>query len=126
MVHSAEDWIQGKPRDLREIVLTLRDVILREAPGVMESVLWEALSYHRPEIGGRIKGSVCMIVVREGNLRLDFVHGVRMRDPNHLLQGDLRSKRYVPIESVRDALRPTVAALIREADSIIPVSGRLC
>jgi hypothetical protein len=63
-----------------------------------------------------------MIVLRKGQVRLDFVHGIRMRDPKRLLKGDLVSKRYIVIDSVRDAMPPAIAALIREANSIIPVS----
>jgi hypothetical protein len=106
--------------EVREIVESLRRVIRRTVPGAEESFLWGGLSYHRPEVGGRVKGAVCQIVVKQGRVRLDFIHGIRLADPRGVLQGKLVSKRYIPIETVADAERPEVAALICEAAALDP------
>jgi hypothetical protein len=104
----------------QEIVLVLRAVVRRTIPHAEESVVWGSLSYHRPQVGGRVKGAVCLIVVRGGRVRLDFIHGMRLADPSGLLQGDQVSKRFVSIETVADAERPEIAALIREAAALDP------
>jgi hypothetical protein len=101
--------------EARQIVTALRSVVRRAAPEVEETVLWGGLSYHRPHIGGRVKGAVCQIVVKRSDVRLDFIHGIRLADPQGLLQGDGVSKRFIPIRSAADAARPEIAALIREA-----------
>jgi hypothetical protein len=108
------------PAEAADLVLALRDVVLRAAPQVEESLLWGGLSYHRPEVGGRVKGAVCQIGVKRGQVRLDFIHGIRLADPSGLLQGDRLSKRFIPIDTAADAERPAVAALIREAASLDP------
>jgi len=113
-------FFNGLSTDARQLVRALRDVVLRTVPEAEESLLWGALSFHRPEIGGRVKGAVCQIVAKKGKVRLDFIHGIRLRDPSGLLQGDRLSKRYVPIEVVADAERPEIAALIREAAALDP------
>jgi hypothetical protein len=95
-------------------------VVRRAAPEAEETLLWGSLSYHRPHIGGRVKGSVCQIVVRGGQVRLDFIHGIRLTDPCGLLRGNRVSKRSVSIETVADAERPQIAALIREAAALDP------
>jgi hypothetical protein len=100
--------------ECREVVAALRRVIRRAAARAEESVLWGARSYHRPEIGGRVKGAVCLIEVK-GGVRLGFIHGARLADPSGLLRGGRVSKRHVPIGSVAEAERPEVAALVREA-----------
>jgi hypothetical protein len=82
--------------------------------------VWGILSYHHPKIGGRVKGAVCQIVVRGGQVRLDFIHGIRLADPSGLLQGDRVSKRFVPIATVADVARPEIAALIRGAAALDP------
>jgi hypothetical protein len=51
-------------------------------------------------------------------VRLDFIHGIRLADPDGLLEGDLLSKRYVPIRSAADARRPAISRLIREASTV--------
>lgn len=52
-------------------------------------------------------------------MRLDFIHGIRLSDPQKLLQGDRKSKRFVPVSTVADAKRPGLVALIREA-ALVP------
>jgi hypothetical protein len=54
----------------------------------------------------------------KGQVRLDFIHGVRLTDPLRLLQGNRLSKRFIPISSKAEAERPELAALIREAADI--------
>jgi len=105
---------------VRELVLALRSVVRRVVPHAVESVVWDSLSYHRPEVGGRVKGAVCQIVAKRGQVRLDFIHGIRLSDPAGLLQGDGKSKRYISITSAADFERPEVAALVRQAGALDP------
>jgi hypothetical protein len=115
-----QTFLDAQSPEVRELVESLRKVIRRTVPEAEESLLWGGLSYHRPEVGGRVKGAVCQIVAKRGRVRLDFIHGIRLADPRGVLRGKLVSKRYIPIESVADAERPEVAALIREAAALDP------
>lgn len=109
--------------DFHEIVLALRDVVRERVPDAEETLLWGGLSYHTPWIGGRVKGSLCQISVKRGEVRLEFIHGIRLADPAKLLRGDRISKRYVPVRSAAEARRSEIAALIREASTIDPGAG---
>ena len=95
-------------------------MIRRAVPHAAESLLWGGVSFHRPQVGGRVKGAVCQIVVKRGQVRLDFIHGIRLIDQQELLRGDRVSKRFVPIETVADAERAEIAALIRQAAALDP------
>jgi hypothetical protein len=106
--------------ETRQLVLALRNVVRRTVPEAEETLLWGGLSYHRPEVGGRVKGAVCQIGAKDGKVRLDFIHGIRLVDPRRLLAGDRLSKRFVPIATLADAERPEVAGLIREAAALDP------
>src|SRR4051812_22750577 len=106
--------------EVRGVVSALRTVVRRSAPEAEESVLWGGLSYHRPEVGGRVKGAVCIVGVKAGRVRLDFIHGIRLADPLGLLQGKLLSKRYVPLATIADTQRPEIEALILEAAALDP------
>lgn len=112
-------FLDGLPVEVRELVAALRKVIRRTIPEAEESILWDGLSYHRPEIGGRVKGAVCQINAKRGQVRLDFIHGINLADPRGLLQGDQKSKRFVPINTIADAEQPAIEALIREA-ALVP------
>ena len=115
-------FFDALPPDTGQLVRTLRDVVRRTVPQAEESLLWGGLSYHRPQVGGRVKGAVCLIVVKGGRARLDFIHGFRLADPCGLLQGDGASKRFIPIGTVADAERPEIVALIREAAALDPAA----
>jgi hypothetical protein len=106
--------------ETRQLASALRGVVRRTVPHAEESLLWGSLSYHRPQVGGRVKGAVCQIVVKDGQVRLDFIHGIRLADPCGVLQGDRVSKRFVPIRSLADARRPEIVGLIREAAALDP------
>src|SRR6185295_6088115 len=114
-----KEFLEALSPETRHLVSALRKVVRRTVPDAEESLLWGGLSYHRPEIGGRVKGAVCQIGAKE-KVRLDFIHGIRLADPCGLLQGDRLSKRFVPIETVADAERPEVIALIKEAAALDP------
>jgi hypothetical protein len=114
------NFLEGLSSEDREIVLALREVVLRIAPGIEETLLWGGLSYHRPRVGGRVKGAVCQVGVKRGRVHLGFIHGIRLADPAGLLRGEGLSKRHVVIESVADAGRLEIAELIRQAAALDP------
>lgn len=113
--------LDGVPSKVKQLVLALRNVVRRNVPQAKESPLWGGLSYHRPEVGGRVKGAVCQINFKGGQVRLEFIHGIRLPDPSGLLRGNLISKRFVLIETAADAERPEIGALIRKAATLDPV-----
>jgi hypothetical protein len=122
-LNEVHNFLTGLRPEMRQIVDALRAVIARIIPAASETVVWGALSYHRPWIGGRVKGAVCQIVTKPGAVRLDFIHGAELKDSYGLLQGTRLAKRFVPIRSVADAERPEVADLIRRAAAWEPKSG---
>lgn len=118
--YDLEKLLDGLSPENRRVALALRKVVRRLLPQAEESILWGGLSYHRPQVGGRVKGAVCQIVLKRDQVRLDFIRGVRLTDPAGLLQGNLVSKRYAPIKTVADAERPEIAALVQEAAVLDP------
>jgi hypothetical protein len=122
MLPDVSAFLRSLPPTVRSVVSALRVVVRRAVPEAEESVLWGGLSYHRPDVGGRVKGAVCLIGAKKGKVRLDFIHGIRLADPSGFLQGQLLSKRYVPMETIADTKRPQIEALIREAAALDPTT----
>ncbi len=114
------DFLDELTPECKQIVMALREIIATVIPAAEESVLWSGLSYHRPWIGGRVKGAVCQISVKRGVVQLDFIHGRRLSDPGQLLQGTRLSKRFVPVQSPTEARSPGIAELIRKAAELDP------
>jgi len=119
------EFLTHVPRNLRATVKALRRLVLAAAGGTVESVLWRSLSYHRPELGGRVKGAVCLITPKTDHVELGFIHGILLPDPGRLLTGHGRSKRVIRMTSMAD-LSDTrmLAALVRAAVTIRPRPGQ--
>jgi hypothetical protein len=122
MAAAVEAFLDALPPESGDLVQALRGVVRRTVPHAEEPLLWDGLSYHRPEVGGRVKGAVCQVGVKGVRLLLGFIHGARLADPSGLLQGDRLSKQFSPIGTVAEAERPEVAALIREAVALDPAA----
>jgi hypothetical protein len=118
------ELLDGLSPATRQLVLAVRRVIRQTVPEAEESLLWGGLSYHRPDVGGRVKGAVCLIGVKRGQVRLDFIHGIRLSDPSGLLQGNALSKRFVIIATAADAERPEITALIEQAAALDPTEWK--
>lgn len=108
-------FLAAMPPAIRKLVVALRNAIRQAAPEAEESFVCGHLWYHRPNAGGRFKGAVCQINIKRREVRLDFIHGIRLSDPYDLLDGDSVSTRFVPIETVADAEQSELSDLIREA-----------
>lgn len=67
-----------------------------------------------------MKGAVCQITPKSACVVLGFIHGAFLHDPEHLLRGDRRSKRQVPIDSSRDVPKAALRRLIRAALNFHP------
>jgi hypothetical protein len=106
--------------ETRDIVTELRSLVSSACLHATESILWGSLSYHDSTKGGRVKGAICGIAFRELPLRLTFIHGVRLRDPLHLLHGDKLSLRHVEIPSFDRAPWQAIQELIQEAAALDP------
>lgn len=104
--------------DIQEIVLELRDLVWQVCPDATERILWGGLSYHNPAKGGPVKGAICQIEIEKDRIRLAFIHGVRLTDPQGLLRGNRRSKRYLEVKSFESAPWDDMRELIREAANL--------
>ena len=115
-----ERFLQHKPLHLQEIVLELRNLVAAVAPQATEKIQWKGLSYYDAERGGVVKGGICQIGIYPDHVRLSFIHGAFLPDPEDLLQGDRKAKRYVLISSFEDAPWEALQALIQVSAQFDP------
>lgn len=108
------------PAPQRKIARALRALIRELVPEIAESVLWRSLSYHRPKIGGRVKGAVCLVTPKAGAVELAFIHGAALADPAHVLRGTRRSKRFLPIRDMAEVDKQVLVDLIKAAAQYVP------
>ncbi len=101
--------------DSQRLVEALRILVREAAPEAIESEVWDGLSYHLPELGGRVKGAVCQIAMKGEEVELGFIHGVLLSDPQGLLRGEGKSKRHVRLASLSHLPDQALVDLIRAA-----------
>ena len=95
----------------------LRRMVLRTAPEAAESIRFGCLCYfHAGAPYSAIGGNICMIEQRrDGAVALAFIHGAMLPDPDGLLRGRGKAKRFVMIDSLDAADDPRIIALVRAA-----------
>lgn|GEM_PF-2618922 len=113
-----DDFIMELPATVRKRAARLRGLVFDLAPHAAERVTWDAISFYDPDRGGPIKGSICQIVHRKGELRLDFPLGEFLVDPDGVLSGEAgrKGKRFVEIGPTEPSDR-VLKALIRSSIS---------
>lgn len=110
-----EQVLTRVPPSQRKVIAALRSLIRKVVPEARETLLWDSLSYHRSTVGGRVKGAVCLITPKPDAVHLGFIHGAALADPDHLLQGSRKSKRYIPVRRLDEIEVKSLSDLLRAA-----------
>ncbi|MHC5010034.1 MAG: DUF1801 domain-containing protein [Planctomycetota bacterium] len=111
-----ERVMAGWSEPSRRLGRAARALVLGIAPGLDERIAFGSLSFVKPGAPyGVIGGNVCQVTEKDGILRLAFLHGASLGDPEGLLRGRAKAKRYVEIRTPDDLRRPAISSLVRAA-----------
>ena len=102
-IHHIESFLKFTPQALQEIVFELRNIITAVAPDAAEVIRWGGLSYFHEGRGGIVSAGICQIGIEKDHIRLAFIHGAFLQDPQNLLCGTGKAKRYIEISSYETA-----------------------
>jgi len=115
--HAIEKYLQYISPELRDIVLELRSLIASIAPTATETQHSRGFSYYFKERGGPVSAGICQIGIYPDHIRLGFIHGAFLTDPQGLLVGEPKYKKHLRIYHYNDApwdyLRQLIAASSR-------------
>ncbi len=114
-VAAVQTWLKHTPAEQADIASGLRDLVISIVPQAEERILWRGLCYNDPHRGGPVKGSLCQIAFHPGHVRLCFIHGAYLPDPDGLLEGDRLAKRFVKLFTYRDVPWEALGRLIGAA-----------
>jgi len=99
-----------------ELALSLRDVVLEEAPEAVESFAkGYAVSIMFSFTGKPMKDGFCHIVTYSSYVNLGFNRGAQLPDPNGVLSGTGKSIRHVTIRNQQDLDRPFIRRYLQAA-----------
>ena len=120
--HEIERLLEREPEAFKDIVFELRNLVAEVAPHATEKILWSGLSYYDASRGGAVKGGICQIEIHIDHVRLSFIHGAFLPDPQELLQGKRLYKRYVRLASYESVPWEALRELIHASAQFDPAS----
>jgi len=90
-----EKHLQYVAPELRDIVLELRNIVASVTPNATESQHSRGFSYFDKERGGPVSAGICQIGIYRDHVRLGFIHGAFLSDPQGLLVGEPKYKKHI-------------------------------
>lgn len=106
--------------DLRDIVLEIRNIVASVAPSATESPHSRGFSYFFKERGGPVSAGLCQIGIYPDHVRLGFIHGAFLPDPDRLLVGEPKYKKHLRIYHYEDAPWEYMRKLIEASSRFDP------
>jgi hypothetical protein len=98
-----EKYLQRVPPELRDIVLEIRNIVASIAPEATEKQHSRGFSYYYKNRGGPVSAGICQIGIFTDHVRLGFIHGAFLPDPEGLLVGEPKYKKHLRIYHYEDA-----------------------
>lgn len=91
-----------------EIVGTLRDLVFEAEPEIEEKIKWKQPVYS-------LNGDVCYIGIFKKHIDFGFFKGVKLTDPEDVLEGSGSHLRYVKIRNIKDIKKKKFKTFIKDA-----------
>ena len=112
--NSIENFLSNYSEDVYKKVQNLREVILKNLPGIIEQLDMPAkmIAYC---YGNKYSEMICTIIPSKKGLKLGFYKGNVLPDPKKLLQGSGKISRYVEIKSKEQINSTAIKQLLKNA-----------
>jgi hypothetical protein len=115
-----EKYLQQVPPELRDIVLEIRNIVASVAPDATETQHSRGFSYYYKERGGPVSAGICQIGIFRDHVRLGFIHGAFLPDPQGRLVGEPKYKKHLRIYHYEDAPWEYIRQLITASSRFDP------
>lgn len=118
--HTIEKKLEFVAPELRDITLEIRNIVARIAPEATESPHSRGFSYYHKERGGPVSAGICSVAIFRDHIRLGFIHGAFLPDPQGLLVGEPKYKKHLRIYHYEEAPWEYIHELIRASSRFDP------
>jgi hypothetical protein len=119
-IHAVNKYLENFPPRLHDIVWELRNIVASVAPTATEVTRRNGLTYFHEPRGGPVSAGICQILLHPDHVRLAFIHGAFLPDPDHFLEGGQRYKRFIRIDSYERAPWEALKSMIASSSSFDP------
>ena len=109
-IEAVDQYIIGLPKNIQDITVALREIILDSFPELIEEFKWSMPNYS-------YNGLVCYLQSSKKHVNLGFHKGNELleKDRNQLLQGTGKTMRHIRITKIEDIQQEAFKSLIQEA-----------
>jgi len=119
--HTLAQHFQHLSQDFQDVILEIHGIVAAVNPQATERLDRNGVTYFDADRGGPVTAGICQVLLRDDHLRLAFIHGALMPDPQHLLVKEGRlAKRYLVIKSYDTAPWEQIKALIEAHNKFDP------
>lgn len=116
-----DDYLNRFSPDIQAISRELRAIALRCMPGSHE-VLFAAQEHFAYGLSDSTSDRICYICPMKSYVRLGFMSGAQLADPNRLLEGEGKRLRHVKVRTIEATRDPALEHLIAAAWTAAPAS----
>jgi hypothetical protein len=116
-LRNAEDVLTPFPIEVQGLAREARRLVLKLLPEAEETVDPTAavLSYG---YGAGYRGMICTVLLSKSGVKIGFVGGADLADPNKLLEGSGKKHKYIQLHAASDLARPGVQELVETAYAV--------
>lgn len=100
--------IETLPEPIQEITNSLRELVFKASPEIIEEVKWSKPSYAQ-------NGLVCYLATAKKHVNLGFYQGSDLSDKEGVLQGTGKQMRHIQVKKVQDIKPDLFISMIQEA-----------
>ena len=114
MLDPIEAFLAGYGPDVQAISRTLRAMVKSAMPEANE-ILFASHNHIGYALSESMRDRICYICPMKDYVRLGFMFGTHLDDPNQLLVGTGKRLRHVKVRSVQEASNPALERLVEAA-----------
>ena len=114
MADAIEMFLAGYSPNVQAISTDLRAMTRRAMPQARE-VLYARHNHFAYLLSESMRDSICYICPMKDYVRLGFMFGTHLADPEHLLVGEGKRLRHVKVRTIEEARRPALERLVKAA-----------
>jgi hypothetical protein len=109
-----ERFLAAYPEDVQAVALSAHDFLQEMLPAI-EHRLDRPAKLIGYAYGPGYKGLICTLIFSQKGIKLGIVRGSELPDPKHLMTGQGKVHRHVPLRRVGDLKTPGLRALLKVA-----------
>ena len=110
------------PEAIQDICWGVRDLVFEVVPDAWERGKMGGIGYFLEERSSPLKGMICHLTADYDEVRIGFIFGAFMDDPEMLLEGEQKAKRFITLDEFGHVPWEGLKGLIRSASEVDPTT----